>query len=72
MSNKLRSVFTIVKIDKDKNYILLRDDFTESNPTTTVTNDAENVVEYLYEHGLINGETTIYYIDLWQDCKYLL
>ena len=49
-------------MNKTQNYILLRDDFTESNPTMTITNDAENVVEYLYEHGLTSGETDIYYI----------
>lgn len=56
---QVRSVFTITHTDQET--MTIRDDFYERNPTTTVTNDAEAVVDYLLKTGKLGARRLFYY-----------
>jgi len=56
----LKSNFTI--LENTDRYILIHDD-AEEYQSMSVTNDAENVVEYLYENGLLKNDKRIFYVD---------
>ena len=57
----MRANFTVVEIT-DK-YILIQDNCSNANPSMTITNDAEDVVEDLFEKNLIGPFSLIFYID---------
>lgn len=65
----LKSKFTIVE-NTDK-YILINDDC-ELYQSMSVTNDAENVVEFLYKNGLLKNNKRIFYIDTMERVDELL
>ncbi len=57
----MRAKFTVVEITNK--YILLEDQSSVYTPSMTITNDAEAVVDDLYEKRLISPSTRIFYID---------
>lgn len=60
MQNKLRANFSLVMNTPD--WVLIRDNANETQ-TMTVTNDAENVVEFLKEKAILIGDSTLYSIN---------
>jgi len=60
MYNKLSANFSL--INKTPNWILIEDN-TNISQSISVTNDAENVVEFLYHEGLLPSNVILFYID---------
>jgi hypothetical protein len=57
---QMRATFTVV--ENTKKYILLKDEAITTG-TMSITNDAEDVVDFLFENNLIGPSTRIFYID---------
>ena len=52
------------KIEESNNtYVLIRDLCSEQNPSMSITNDAESVVDFLWHKNLLGKQTRIFYID---------
>jgi len=49
--------------ESNDKYVLIRDLCSDSNPGMTLTNDAESVVEYLFDKNLLGNQTRLFYID---------
>jgi len=54
-------------VESTDDYILIKDMYNLHAPSMTITNDAEAVVEHLFEQQLVGPSTRIFYIDT--DCR---
>ena len=57
----MRAKYTLVEAN-DK-YVLIEDCSSDQYPSMSITNDAESVVEDLFEKHLVGQTTRIFYID---------
>jgi len=61
LSKNLKSKFSIQHVDD--NTVLIKDLSNQYNKYISITNDAENVVEYLTKAGILNKKRRLFYID---------